>query len=640
MVTATERPSDPVQYVVNALADHDLHPRKQGKTYKAKCPTHEDVKASLTVDAGDRGALIHCHAGCDTKTILDALGLKASELFYDAKRAPAQDKTVGEYLYVNAEGELLFRVERQVGKKFVQSRPNPNKRAKEKWLYQLGDVERVPYKLPEVIAARDDGRAVFIVEGEKDVHTLMAHGLTATCNAGGAGKWMPAFSQYLADAHVVILPDNDKPGRDHADNVAEMLLKGARSIKIVNLPGIADKGDVTDWFNNAGTVTELWQVVNKAPVLPGSVPHTFTAGELMREQFADVTMAVPGIIAEGLTFLVGAPKIGKSWLSLGLGMAVAEGGMALGTIPVAEGDVLYLALEDTPRRLQHRLAVMNGMVTPESNKRFYFACNWPRFPEGLEKLDLWLQRHPDARMVIIDTFAKVRESANAEGSMYQADYQAVSEIKHLADRYACAIVLVHHQRKADDKDPLNTVAGSTGLTGAADAAVILSRPRGNEEGTLYVTGRDVEETKSVVSFDGETGRWTWLGEAAEVEENKTQDLVIQYLKAQDGTPCGPKEVADALDMKEGTCKWLLSKMAQEGQIGKIGRGKYVSKDAAANGAATQTPGLVVLGTGAAGTAQPALPADESEQTEELTDEDIEQLLAGDGDDTDWGGDDE
>jgi hypothetical protein len=627
--------------IINALTDHGCHPKKQGREFKCKCPAHEDKVASLQVGDGDKGVVLHCHAGCRTDDVLKELGVDQQDLWYEGPKRPDGSEsrpapgsglnTVQQFNYEDERGDVLFRVERKQGKKFVQSKPD----GKGGWEYTTQGVQKVPYHLRQLRAGIESNKLVFVVEGEKDVHKAESHGLVATCNPGGAGKWAERYSEWFANAHVVVLPDNDEPGIKHAEAVAKSLVANARSVRILRLQGVPEKGDLSDWFENGGTPEQLKRLARSVEPLEGSGPQTFSAYDLMREEFEEPRMAIPGIIAEGATFLVGSPKIGKSWFGLNLALSVATGDPCLQHIAVEQGEALVLALEDTPRRLQHRIRMMQG--GDDAPKGLHLATKWPRMNTGgLQLLEVWLQEHPDARLIIIDTWAKVRSADPGSESMYQADYSAVSAVKALADQYRCAIALVHHQRKATDSDPLNTVAGSTGLTGAADAAVILSRHRGSSDGHLYVTGRDVEESKSVVSFDGATGLWVYLGEAEEVEEMRTQDAVKQLLALSDEA-MGPKEVADALDIKEGTSKWLLSKMAQEGAIKKLGRGKYVALD---------SDKQQMVGGGAPSSAnQPTSPLITQPGLEDAagpTDEDIEDALnqwgdgTGDGDDNQGG----
>jgi hypothetical protein len=134
-----------------------------------------------------------------------------------------------------------------------------------KYAWDLSGVHLVPYRLPELLRAKP-GRTVFVAEGEKDVDALAELGLVATCNAMGAGKWRPEYSDHLAGRPVVILPDNDQPGRDHAQQVARSLQGKAASVKVLELPGLPEKGDVSDWISSGGTVAALKMLVKEAPL--------------------------------------------------------------------------------------------------------------------------------------------------------------------------------------------------------------------------------------------------------------------------------------------------------------------------------------------------------------------------------------
>jgi hypothetical protein len=175
------------------------------------------------------------------------------------------------YDYRDEQSGLLFQVLRLLGHKFFQRRPDGNGG----WINKITGIRRVLYKLPELLAAAADS-IVFVCEGEKDVDALRALGLVATTNPGGAGKWREAFNECLRGRHVVVLPDNDPqatdkdgkpkfhadgrpvlPGQDHAAEVASNLHGIAASVKVLMLPDLPEKGDVSDWLANGGTADEL-----------------------------------------------------------------------------------------------------------------------------------------------------------------------------------------------------------------------------------------------------------------------------------------------------------------------------------------------------------------------------------------------
>ena len=190
-------------------------------------------------------------------------------------------RQVAWYDYVDAAGELLFQVVRFEPKDFRQRRPDGNGG----WVWKMGGVQRVLYRLPGVTAAVTGGRTVFIAEGEKAVHALESIGLTGTCSPGGAGKWKPVYGKVLAGADVVVLSDNDPqattpegeprwhpdgrpvlPGQDHAADVAKHLHGIAARVRVVMLPGLPLKGDVADWIAAGGTREAL------EALLPESTP--------------------------------------------------------------------------------------------------------------------------------------------------------------------------------------------------------------------------------------------------------------------------------------------------------------------------------------------------------------------------------
>jgi len=166
-------------------------------------------------------------------------------------------RIVASYDYLGSDGKLVFQVTRWEPKTFTQRRPD----GKGGWINSVKGIELIPYRLPEILQAK----AVFIVEGEKDADALAALGLAATCNAQGAGKWRAEYNRHFAGKRVCILPDNDAPGRKHAHDVARQLHGLAEVVKILELPGLPPKGDVSDWLAAGGTRESLVEMVKAAP---------------------------------------------------------------------------------------------------------------------------------------------------------------------------------------------------------------------------------------------------------------------------------------------------------------------------------------------------------------------------------------
>lgn len=297
----------------------------------------------------------------------------------------------------------------------------------------------------------------------------------------------------------------------------------------------------------------------------------YTAADLMRTEFPEPRWAVRGLIAEGLNLIVGSPKLGKSWLCLGLGVAIASGGKALGKIDVEQGPVLYCALEDTPRRLQNRLQmVLQGQSVPDD---LYITTALPRMPDAIGYLDGWLEAHPTARLVIVDVLRKIRPPSTGRDA-YADDYDVMSSLKGLADRHQVAVLVVTHTRKmVDEADVFNEVSGSTGLTGAADAILIAKRARNTSEAVLHVTGRDVTEQEYGLVWHPDICSWSLLEEpVALAMMGNTRRTILDHLTAHPNQT--PAEIATATGIKVGTVKVNVRRMVDDQQLGSDGEGRY------------------------------------------------------------------
>lgn len=299
---------------------------------------------------------------------------------------------------------------------------------------------------------------------------------------------------------------------------------------------------------------------------------------IMNREMPEPQWAIPGLLREGVTLLAGKPKKGKSWLGLGLGLAVSAGQPALGTLPTRMGHVLYLGLEDTERRLKDRATILlQGRPIPYE---FTWGGWWrPLQHGGLDDLELWLSMTDNARLIIIDTLAKVR-SQQSNGSVYAEDYAIITPLKELAERYHVAIVLVHHLRKSSASDPMDEISGTTGLTGATDCNMVLQRVRFEPTAILHITGRDVDEQQLTLKFDEKTAAWT-ISTVDPRSLSPERQAILDVLLEQ-GAPMSADAIAavvkggipDKSDIEK--TRRLLSRMHKSQQIRLSGRGMYIA----------------------------------------------------------------
>ena len=239
------------------------------------------------------------------------------------------------------------------------------------------------------------------------------------------------------------------------------------------------------------------------------------------QEFPPLSYAVPGLIPEGSVLLVGAPKIGKSWLVLAVGLAASEGGKALG-LDIPKRPVLYLALEDGDRRLQDRCRRLLGTdpIPPE----FQYLNRIEPGRAG-DIIAAWLYwHHEPPPLIILDTLGKVLPPTQLGEDRYQRDYRVGSALKRIVDEHPGTTLLVnHHDRKAIAEDFVDSVSGTHGLAGAADTIIVLARDRNEAAGLIKVTGRDVAEGEYAVTFkDGAV--WELDGHDLEVARQKAQQV--------------------------------------------------------------------------------------------------------------------
>jgi P4 family phage/plasmid primase-like protien len=248
--------------------------KRNGKGWLALCPSHDDHRPSLSVKDGDNGCvLLHCFAGCSLEQVCAALGLDPHSLRTNGARSYRQPmgeleheprRIMAIYDYRDEQGILLYQVVRYKPKGFAQRRPD----GKGGHIWNMDGVGGGLYRLPDLLAS-DINETVFGCEGEKDTDETRSIGLVATCNVGGAGNWSGDYNRYLRSRRLVLLPHNDEPGRKHADQEAASIHGTARSIKIVRLDGLSEKGDISDWIqkrraagvNDAEIRAELERIV-------------------------------------------------------------------------------------------------------------------------------------------------------------------------------------------------------------------------------------------------------------------------------------------------------------------------------------------------------------------------------------------
>jgi len=300
------------------------------------------------------------------------------------------------------------------------------------------------------------------------------------------------------------------------------------------------------------------------------------------QTFPPLNYAIQGIFTEGYNLLAGAPKIGKSWLALSCALSFAQGTPALGSIELpSKRPILYLALEDTPRRLQDRTRkLLNGLPIPEL---FHFVTE-TNASNAFEVIRAWLDEFGSNSLVMIDTYQKVAPPPVNGEQGYDRDYRVGSKLKRLVQDYeGVCLIVVHHVRKQLSSDFVDAVSGTNGIAGSADTVVVLSRARQDNKATLNVTGRDVVEAEFALNFN--EGHWQLMGgdlQSAQTHAIQIRDTlglgvsmaeVVSYVVGA-GSPVTIKQVSEACHLSQDTAKTYLVRAVNSERLTRTSRGHY------------------------------------------------------------------
>ncbi|MBP8123744.1 MAG: AAA family ATPase [Caldilineaceae bacterium] len=298
----------------------------------------------------------------------------------------------------------------------------------------------------------------------------------------------------------------------------------------------------------------------------------WSVSDLLSTEFPEPNWVVPGLIPEGLTILAGRPKVGKSWFALQVGTAVGSGGMVFDK-RVVQGRVLYLALEDSYRRLKERLQKQRAVTTTN----MFFETEWPGLDEGgLTLLEQHIEKN-QPKVVFFDTISRVLRKSDQNNGQDMG--RVLGDLQRLAIDHHIGIILIDHHKKSggEGTNPIDDILGATAKTAVADATLGLFRDKGERRYTLKATGREIEEQSLNIAFDGATGCWQLLGETGGTLIDTNRHQVLTKVKAlfAEGHPPTTAHIAERLNMDPGNVNRILADLTASGEII---RGKKLGKE--------------------------------------------------------------
>jgi len=599
--------------------------KKSGSGWSARCPAHDDRRASLSVSTGDDGrVLLHCHAGCDTAAIVAALGLGLADLFPAKPATPRANRRGRAYPSAN---KAVAALERQLGQRsalwtYHDATDNPaglvvrwdKPNGKESrpiaqraggWHIAAMAEPRPLYRLPEV---RNAPR-VIVTEGEKCADAARSLGFVATTSAGGSQAAKKTDWRPLAGREVWILPDHDEPGRKYAETVAGILVKltPAPVVRIVSLPGLPEHGDIVDWIDGHGDAAEpdgmraeieaLTRAEQPYRVSPaGAAPRGSCQPDLVC--LADVTpQAVPwlwhGRIPLGrITLLVGRPGCGKSLVTCDLAARISTHthwpDPGFDRAPL--GDTLLICAEDDPAdtirpRLDAAGADCQRVHLLKAAKIIEVDGNERSVAFDLSNVDLIrdaLDRLPECKLVVIDPIGSYL-GGQVDAHRDNEVRSVLAPLAALATERGVAVVLVCHTRKALASFADDMALGSRAFVGLARSVLHLMADPDDEKRKLLLPGKcNLSAPPPGLAFRivGDPGRLEW--EPDPLEGFRADDVVAprESLETKRGSEPttrdaaaewlaqllkgGPMPVADIREQsKAADLSWRTIRRAQE-----------------------------------------------------------------------------
>lgn len=461
-----------------------LHAKRVGSTWMAKCPSHEDRTASMSVDFENGKILYHCHAGCSQESLLETFSAKPIE--------------IAAYDYTDEDGKLLYQVVRFEPKQFRQRRPAANGSG-DKWTWKLGDIRRVLYKLKEVAQSQ----IVVVTEGEKDADTISALGYVATTNAMGATKWTPEYSEQLRGKDVIIVPDNDEAGARHLELVARELHKIAKSVGFARVP--SNYKDVSDWNPSIDAFALLVKYAEQWREEPKDWRLIFHSYEEF-EHAPPLSFAINNFLQnDAITAIAGLPGHGKTFNALSICKALLRGeGKLWGWFEINERfeRVIYLIPESTITPFKHRLKLMGLYEEVEKGRLLVRTLSKGPAPDLEDKRLLWAVK---SSAIVADTAIRFIEEGTDDNSASAIANSLSNDLLGLLRAEArCVLALFHAIKGAKAAEVMNL---ENMIRGTGELGAVLATAWGLKQ---------IDEHSALT--------------------------YVQNLKARDFEPCGPFEL--------------------------------------------------------------------------------------------------
>lgn len=475
---------------INELLNRLDHVKEQGGYWTAHCPAHDDRHSSLSISQGKGGKiLLKCHAGCETSDIVGALRLQMSDLFtyerqpkkisYAPKEYIPRGEAIASYEYRDDAGNLLAVKDRFPDKVMMWRHLSPDG----KWLYGTGGKE-IPLYMHDKIS-----NPVYLVEGEKDVDTLRSGGLSAVTSPNGAGSWKDSYTRQLRGYDVIIIPDNDEPGKKHAKAESDALLGEAASVKLLDLlqlwKDIPEKGDVTDYVEHCRSDgmqdKDIFDSIERAGTeLPDNHAKAMQIYRPLSEfDEMEANWLIQGWLPEGqITLLAADGGVGKTTLACNIMAAISSGNACIiDSVVIGNREpkkVLLLTTEDSiSKKLKKKLrlagANLNNIIAPDPALDTENEMQQIKF--GSSVLERLIKQYKPALCVFDPIQGYVPPDVNMGARNAMRD--CLAPLVKLGEETGCTFLIICHSNKRRGASGRDRVSDSSDIWDIARSVLMV-----------------------------------------------------------------------------------------------------------------------------------------------------------------------
>jgi len=481
--------------------------------------------------------------------------------------------------YRDSDGTLLFQEIRFFGKQTRFRKPSPF--GTKEWVWNIQNVKRVLYRQNELM--NHSSSDLYVVEGPKDVDSLVNIGLNATTSPLGAKSWKSEYAQIIRKFNIIVIPDNDDDGKYYANAVSSSLAGLAPSVKVLRLPGLMHKQDITDWLEMGHTPAELAEIVKNTLEVAQTTPTSKLdamqpISALLQQSFPADDWLVEKIWPyQARGWIAGSPGSNKTWFAMEMGFSIATGQPFLGEFPIPKpGKVLYIQQELMERHHQQRWNLMlpPKNLTPDTlelfKSNFYHITNKQiLFPNDTDPL-IEKIKDMDFQAIFLDSYS---QSHTANENLAHEMAPVLMDLSKLQNDTGAAVIVIHHliksNKETSGRSIFEKIRGSSALWAWRNAVIGMTVDPQDDSKSKVQFQFQVAETPAEFIFVRENVENGFIFNRLSIEDTdefgEKCDKIFEFLE-KSKSPVSFNKISAAVKGRRDTNRKAITNMEMKGSI--------------------------------------------------------------------------